>query len=269
MNYPKHLSEKIREEVAVSYLKHELRKIFPSIDKKEIENLMKCKTLSIPRDFWNGFHGITMGFKLNIGLIYAITAENIEWEKMKIPINDLYFGTKIKELKKIIDDDDLSVKNVLKNLEKKEKVKIELLRKYKKIEKISPKWNKDLIIVKEKNIEDKKKLTVYDGHNRLLEAILNGEKSIIGFVGKFKSQELIPKNYWLPTSLLIDNLYFVYLSVENKDEKLFKKQVEVLKNMLKNSESGKIELKERALTKKEPYRSKILGELGDLSFADN
>lgn len=261
MEYPKHLSEKIREEVAVSYLKHELRKIFPSINKKEIQNLMRCKTLLTPRDFWNGFHGIAMGFKLNIGLIYAVTAENIEWKKVKIPIKDLYFGTKIKELEKIIEDNNLSVENVLKNLEKKEKIKKELLEKYKKIKKINPEWNKDLIIVKEKKIGDKKCLSVYDGHNRLLEAILENKKSIEAYVGKFKSRELTPKNYWLPTSLLMDNLYFVYEAIKNKDEKLFQEQMAVIKNMLENSESGKREFLERALTSKKEIREKILREL--------
>lgn len=261
MDYPKHLSEKIREEVAVGYMKHELKKIFPSINKREVENLIKNKTLSIPRDFWNGFHGISMGFKLNIGLIYAVTAENIEWKKIKVPVSDLYFGTKIKELEKIIDDDDLSVKNVFKNLEKKEKVKKELLEKYRKIKKSNPEWNKDLIIVKEKNIGEKNILSVYDGHNRLLDAILENKKNINSFVGRFKSQDLTPKNYWLPTSLLMDNLYFVYETIKNNDEELFKAQMTVIKKMLENSESGKREFLERALTSKKEIREKILKEL--------
>jgi hypothetical protein len=68
----------------------------------------------------------------------------------------------------------------------------------------------------------------------------------------------MPKNYWLPTSLLMDNLYFVYEAIKNKDEKLFKKQMAVIKNMLKNSESGKIEFLERVLTSKKEIREKIL-----------
>jgi hypothetical protein len=150
------------------------------------------------------------------------------------------------------------VKNVLKNLEKKDKVKKELLEKYEKIKKENPEWNKDLIIVKEKSDGEKKFLGVYDGHNRLLEAILENKKNIEVYVGKFKNQDLMPKNYWLPTSLLMDNLYFVYEAIKNKDEKLFKKQMAVIKNMLKNSESGKIEFLERVLTSKKEIREKIL-----------
>jgi len=38
---------------------------------------------------------------------------------------------------------------------------------------------------------------------------------------------------------------------------------------LNKSESGKIEFLERALTKKEPYRSIILEQLGDLTTTNN
>lgn len=261
MDYPKHLSEKIREEVAISYLKHELRKIFPSINSKDIENLMLNQTLSLPRDFWNGFHGISMGFKLNIGLTYVITAENIQWSKEEISVDNLYFGTKIKEIEEIIDNDDLSVKNVLRNLEDRIEIKEKLLEKYKKINEINCDWDKDLIIVKEKNIDDKKVLAVYDGHNRLLQSILSGKSEISAYVGSFKDSELVPKNYWLPTSLLMDNLYFVYEAIKNNDEELFKVQMIVIKNMLKNSESGKREFLERALTSKKEIREKILENL--------
>jgi hypothetical protein len=68
---------------------------------------------------------------------------------------------------------------------------------------------------------------------------------------------------------MIDNLYFVYEAIDNKNEKLFKSQIGVIKNMLSYSESGKIEFFQRALTKKEPYRSKILGEIGNLTTANN
>jgi len=73
--------------------------------------------------------------------------------------------------------------------------------------------------------------------------------------------EIYPRNYWLPTSLLIDNLYFVYEAIRNKNEKLFQEQVAVIKKMLENSESGKIEFLERALTSKKEIREKILNEL--------
>ncbi len=261
MKYPEHLEEKIREVVAISYLKHELKKIFPSINKGDIENLMSNKTLSNPRDFWNGFHGISMGFKLNIGLSFIITAENIQWSKKEILVNDLYFGTKTKELEEIIDNDDLSVINILKNLENKKGIKNKLIENYNQTKVINSDWNKDPIIVKEKIISDQKVLTVYDGHNRLLQAILNGQNKIFAYIGRFKSKELIPKNFWLPTDLIMDNLFFIYESINNNEEKIFRAQIEGLKNMLEKSESGRIEFLERALTKNKIYREKILNAL--------
>ncbi|MEM2145785.1 MAG: hypothetical protein QW279_10515, partial [Candidatus Jordarchaeaceae archaeon] len=90
--YPKHIYEPIRIEIATSYIKHEFRKLlwripekyFEKID-KDIKSWMNSPELATPRDFWNGFHGIAMGFKLKIGLIYLVTAENIKWSKRQFP----------------------------------------------------------------------------------------------------------------------------------------------------------------------------------------
>jgi len=239
MDYPKHLSEKIREEVAVSYLKHELKKIFPSIDKKEIENLMNNKELCKPRDFWNGLHGISMGFKLK-NILYLVTAENIIWEKRTMKVKELDFGVGMKIL---------SLDEII------------------KIRGNDFERESDPIIAIEKIENDKKVIKVHDGNGRLARYIAENKEEIEVYLGKMEGK--FPQNFWLPTSLLIDNLYFVYEAIRNEDEKLFNDQITVIEDMLKNSESGKIEFKERTLTKKEPYRSKILGEFGDLSFANN
>ncbi len=231
MNYPKHLSEKIREEVAVSYLKHELIKIFPSIDKSEIENLMRNQELCTPRDFWNGLHGISMGFKLK-NILYLITAENITWQKKTMKVGELSFGVEMK----ILSLDEI-VKIRGNNLEREE----------------------DPIIAIETTKNNKKIIKVRDGNGRLARHIAENKKEIKAYLGKMA--EIYPRNYWLPTSLLIDNLYFVYEAIRNKNEKLFQEQVAVIKKMLENSESGKIEFLERALTSKKEIREKILNEL--------
>lgn len=231
MDYPKHLSEKIREEVAVGYLKHELEKIFPSIDKKEIENLTKNKELCNPRDFWNGFHGISMGFKLK-NILYLITAENITWQKKTMKVNELSFGVEMKIL---------SLNEIVKirgnNFER----------------------ENDPIIAIEKTEDDKKIIKVHDGNGRLARHIAENKEEIEVYLGKMDG--IYPQNYWLPTSLLMDNLYFVYEAIENKDEELFKKQMIVIKDMLRNSESRKKEFLERALTSKKEIREKVIKEL--------
>lgn len=261
MNYPKHLSEKIREEVAISYLKHELRKIFPSIETKEIENLTKNKELCNPRDFWNGLHGISMGFKLK-NILYLATAKNITWSQEKISMDKLTFGVEL-SCTRIIKEGKILAKEFADFYDKNSDKKLEQLAETIKIRGNNRERESDPILV----IENKGVSSVYDGNGRLARKLLEGKKIINAYVGKMEGDVL--DNFWLPTSLLMDNLYFVYEAIRNKDENLFKSQMEVINNMLRNSESGKIEFKERALTKKEPDRSKILRELGDLSLANN
>lgn len=85
--YPKHIYEPIRIKISTNYLKQELRKFLPNIrgtlwqkiDADIDKWFNDSPNLADVRDFWNGFHGIAMGFKLKPGLIQVITAENIEW----------------------------------------------------------------------------------------------------------------------------------------------------------------------------------------------
>lgn len=234
MDYPKHLSEKIRDEVAISYLKHELRKIFPSIDKKEIENLLNNKELCNPRDFWNGLHGISMGFKLK-NILYLVSAENIVWEKRRMKIGELNFGVEMKTLSL---DEIVKIRGNDANREE------------------------DPIIAIQSEEKGKMIIKVHDGNGRLARHIAEKKGEIDVYLGKIKGT--YPQNYWLPTSLIMDNLYFIYEAIDNNDEDLFNKQIATLKNMLSKSESGKIEFTERALTKKEPYHSKILEKINGL-----
>jgi hypothetical protein len=239
MDYPKHLSEKIRKEIATSYLKHELKKIFPSINKSEIENLMNNKELCFPRDFWNGLHGISMGFKLK-NILSLVTAENILWKKKIMRVDKLSFGVEMK----------------LMNLEE-----IVALRGN------NVERENDPIIAVEKSINNKKIIKVHDGNGRL--ARHHAEKKPIIEVYLGKMDGAYPYNFWLPTSLIIDNLYFIYEAIDSKNMELVNQQIACLKNILNKSESGKIEFLERALTKKEPYRSIILEQLGDLTTTNN
>jgi hypothetical protein len=222
VDYPRHLSEKIREEAAEEYLRHELKKIFPSIKDEEVRNLMNAKELCNPRDFWNGIHGVGMGFKLHIGFIYLITAENIVWTKETIRIGKLSFGVD----REMID----------------------------KTPQVINKWDGDAIFVVEKD----QGLAVYEGNNRLEKYISNGIERINAYVGRYTTKIKRPVNYWLPTSVLMDVLYYVYRAIDNKEEKMFESYINVLRDMLSFSESGKYEFLERALTSKTEYREKIL-----------
>ena len=87
--YPKHLYEQIRREIGVDCIRHELRKYLPSIKgevwrriDQDIEGWFDEAPFLYPvRDFWNGVHGIMMGFKLYSHLLNFITGENVTAKK--------------------------------------------------------------------------------------------------------------------------------------------------------------------------------------------
>lgn len=255
MDYPKHLNEKIRIELAISYLKHELRKLFPSIDLTDVDNLMNNKEIAVPRDFWNGVHGVGMGFKLHIGFIYLNTAENIKWSFESIDIESLNFGVD-RDLTRMADS--RSVEKIVEYLRDNPKTYDKYLAEFKMSWVEDKQRETDPIIICEK----KDGLAVYEGNGRLEKLILDKAKNTTGYVGRYTTTEKRPLNYWLPTSVIMDFLLFIYQAVEENNQDLFKNQMIVLKNILRDSESGKKEFFERALSNKKEYREPILAELG-------
>jgi len=267
--YPEHLYEPIREEIAISYIQHEFRKLlwkvpgkyFPAID-KDIADWMNSPQLATPRDFWNGFHGIAMGFKLKIGLIYLITAENIKWSKENHPTLNLWFGVEQKETL-TIKSGKISVKEVSEfysKIENRAKKK-QFIRLNQKLSEETPPRDRHPIIVIEK-MEDKQLVnSVYDGNRRLSKAALNGKRKILTYLGTYTTEKRIPQNYWIPTSLLMDNLFFAKIAYDQKDERLFEHYMEILKDMLSKSDSAVYEMKERALTSQQPFRNEVLKNL--------
>lgn len=269
MNYPEHLYEPIREEVAVSYIQHEFRKLLLNLPEKyfdgidrDISGWMTSPEFASPRDFWNLFHGIAMGFKLKIGLIYLATAENIKWSKKESPVLDLWFGVEQRETKKVREGR-LSAKEVAQFYSRKEN---EVLKK--KFQKLNQKLSNETpprdqhpIIAIQKEEEGKLVFSVHDGNRRLAKAVLEGKEKILAYLGEYTTKEKFPKNYWIPTSILMDNLFFAKRAYDQKDKKLFNHYMKVLKDMLSKSESAVYEMKERALTSQQPFRNDVLKTL--------
>lgn len=271
--YPSHIYNPVRIEAALSYIKHEFRKLlwripqnqWPMID-RDIADWMNSPHLNTPRDFWNGFHGICMGFKLKIGLIYFVTAENISWKKEEVPIRDLFFGIEFPPTR-VIKPGVLSANEVVRFYAnpKNRKIKEKEQKVSESFSKGTPLRDEDPIIVTEKIIDEKDVLSVYEGNRRIIKAILEDRKTILAFVGRFTSKEKEPKNYWIPTSVLMEILYFAKEAFERKDKESFQHYMAVLQDMLANSESAVYELKERALTSRQPFRNEVLKAINLIS----
>lgn len=263
--YPNHIYEPIRQQVAVSYLQHEFRKLlwrvpeknWQAID-KDIADWINSPNLSNPRDFWNGFHGISMGFKLKIGLIYYVTAQNMTWERKSMPISDLWFGVDLQQTR-VAGEGKLPAKRVAEYYAKpeNESAKKEQLEFTLGLSGNSVLRDDRPIIVTQKEKDGKLFYSVYDGNRRLAKAILENKDSVDAFVGTFFSG-MEPKNFWAPTTVLMENLYFARLAYKREDKELFGKYMTILKDIISQSESARYEFQERVLTSQQPFRDEVL-----------
>lgn len=269
--YPKHLYEQIRREIGVDYVRHELRKYLPSIKgevwkriDQDIEGWFDEAPFLYPvRDFWNGVHGIMMGFKLYSHLLNFITGENVRWTKEEIELELLSFGTVNSLVKEMVPEGNevrLAMSGYLKN----ERLRKSHLEEMQKWYEITEERSTNPIIVTQKRIEGKDKLVVYDGNGRTTLAVLKGRGKILAYVGRFVDERRQPENYWLPTSLLMEIVHFVKKAREMGDDNLYGSYVRVLRDMLDRSESGRYEMLNRVVSKGSKFYDEFMGDL-DLS----
>lgn len=231
MNYPTHIYEPIRREVANSYLRHELRKYLPSVANwqevdGDIEKWFDGSTELYPvRDYWNGVYGIMMGFKLYNQLLSYITAENVIWSREKMNLTDLTYS----------DFGEYVPRGRLDN---------------------------EPVIVTQKEIDGIDKMVVYDGNNRVNQAVKSGGTEIEVFAGRFSDARRQPENYWLPTSVLMEIIDYAKRAFLEKDGALYRSFATVLKKMITFSESGKYEMKNRVLPNESEFKTGLLTDLG-------
>lgn len=266
--YPKHLYEQIRREIGVDYVRHELRKYLPSVKgevwkriDQDIEGWFDEAPFLYPvRDFWNGVHGIMMGFKLYSHLLNFITGENVRWTKEEIELELLNFGTVNSLVKEMVPEGNevrLAMSGYLKN----ERLRKSHLEEMQKWYEITEERSTNPIIVTQKRIEGKDKLVVYDGNGRTTLAVLEGRRKILAYVGRFVDERRQPENYWLPTSLLMEIVHFVKKAKEMGDDNLYDSYVRVLRDMLDRSESGRYEMLNRVVSKGSKFYDEFMGDL--------
>jgi len=269
--YPKHLYEQIRREIGVDCIRHELRKYLPSVKgevwkriDQDIEGWFDEAPFLYPvRDFWNGVHGIMMGFKLYSHLLNFITGENVRWTKEEIELELLSFGTVNSLVKEMVPEGNevrLAMSGYLKN----ERLRKSHLEEMQKWYEITEERSTNPIIVTQKRIEGKDKLVVYDGNGRTTLAVLKGRGKILAYVGRFVDERRQPENYWLPTSLLMEIVHFVKKAKEMGDDNLYDSYVRVLRDMLDRSDSGRYEMLNRVVSKGSKFYDEFMGDL-DLS----
>ncbi len=262
--YPEHLYEPVRVKVATDYVKAEMRKmlagvrggeVWKAID-KDIDSWWSENDEVKVRNFWNGVHGIGMGFKLKIGLIQMLTAENVEWRlEPDLRLDErVMSGGGYPYIHEQLAKGPMSAEKVRRffsrkeNRELKEKWKEEFIRHGNSSE------PRDKLPIM--GIEEDTGIMVHDGNRRMILGVLENRESLAAYVGRYKTEEKGAKNFWLPSSWLME------LVLEGELANNFEETAKLLKNLIKLSESGEYELRERVLIGGSEFRKRLREELG-------
>lgn len=271
-NYPAHIYDPIRREIAISYIRHELKKYLPSlrdetawqkIDADVATWFEEAPYLYPVRDFWNAFYGMTMGFKLLIHLSDFITAENVSWKKEHLNLSDLVFsGFNPKVLGASVQTMDVAEAIMFYSQPENQEKKVEHITKIQENFAKTVNRSDDPVIVTLKKVGDKDRLVVYKGNARVYLAALQGEPTINAYVGRFTDERRDLSNFWVPTSQLLELVHMARRAWKDSDDITYNAMLVVLRKFLGFSESAKFEMKDRAVHGPEEFKTKLLSDLG-------
>ncbi len=108
-DYPAHVSDPTRRTIAERYVKHELIKLLSGLREtaawetiqRDVTGWFSANpTLAPIRDFWNGVHAISMGFKLKL-LVPWLTSFHVQWSEAEVQTEELWFTSRLEDLVKI------------------------------------------------------------------------------------------------------------------------------------------------------------------------
>lgn len=260
IDYPAHIYDPWRREIAVRYLRHEMRKLLPSLREQsvwqtidtEIANWYEANPTLMPvRDFWNGLHGISMGFRLK-NIVSWVTSANLEWQDREVPIDELYFGSTIDELKPIGETPSaVTVREWFFASERQEILAAARKKHEERSAQTMPRDDFPIIVIRKENV-----LRVTDGNRRLLRAILNERKTIFAVVAEPLAPPSVHEQ-WVPTQNLIDLVSFHrYWKALGRD--MTAHIATILAEMIKDSTVGRVEFFERSVSKTVAYDQPLI-----------
>jgi len=234
-----HLFEPLRRDIAIKYIQHEWRKLFPHLRGEELwksidDDIADWYEALTIRNFWNAVHGITIGFRLT-SIVPWITSLNIKWEEKEMPLGELWFRN---QEATFLDQSDDFLKNA---------------RKYYEAHKndTAPRSEHSIFVVRKDG-----KLRVIDGNGRCFKAILDHKNSINAFVGEAVGKPPLYE-HWVPTSLLVDLVFW-----HEEHAKAGRDTIDVtarqITELIRDSSAGQIEFRERAVHKDNEIHMRLL-----------
>lgn len=267
-HYPKQIYDPLRRRIAAETIQKELRKLLPSVPETmwpkldhDVENWFEGKEseLATAHDFWNGFEGITQGFKLK-GILPYLTAENIEWDQASIPSEKIVFTTNLPILDFLGESPFKSqaLIDFINSPANKNKIQ-EIIQDSDKHAASSVERDHYPIIV----LAEDDNFRLLDGHRRVVRAIFRHQENIEAYVGKFNSADKTPKNNWVSTGFL-RNLIRIW-DINYEDKKISESIKQIFIYLLKNHDNVRYIFPLRVLNKNN-HKDEIEEALKDTGF---
>lgn len=257
-----HLSEPFRREIAVRYAQQEFRKLLPQLRDDALwrsidEQIGKWYAELSIRNFWNGIHGISMGFRLK-SLVPWITSLHIQWAEKDIAVEEIWFGGQFGLIASLgIPESAVAVKQQLFRPENRELFEQTQKILKEKTDETAPRDDFPIFVVRKTHKDSsEKKLRVIDGNRRLLQAIINKKDVIRAAVGESIAEPPLYE-HWVPTSLLVD-LVFWHKRQAQAGRDTTDPVAHTIAELIRDSSAGRIEFVERVADRDDEIDRRLL-----------
>ena len=259
LDFPAHLSDPIRIEIATELMQKEAGKLLPSVSPAQLnsdigrwwaepQEFMLAKLV----DFWDAADAVMGGIKLK-SIIAMVTAANYDWSEQTIPLDQVKLLSKLDQLNRLpgLTPENLELAAIKDIFDKNPEEKAE---QKGIVDSFSQKpTQNDYKIVVVKSAEGLYR--VHDGNRRALRALLHDQTTINAWVCETHEQN--PKDYWVPISLMLSLVKQYRHNSDN--QQLVESLRAVLANYFAESKSAKAAYRQRILNW-EPHGAKELSE---------
>ncbi len=191
-------------------------------------------------------------------LIPWITSLNVQWSKKDMPFGELWFGGKFGPISSLgASESAAEVKEKLflpenQKLFEQTRQKLEQERT-----KTAPRDNFPIFVVRKSHGDSsEKKLRVIDGNRRLLQTIVNKKDTIEAMAGEPMGEPVLYE-YWVPTSLLVD-LVFWYKRQVRAGHETTEVVARLIAELIRDSSAGRIEFVERSIHRDKKLEVQLL-----------
>ena len=237
-------------------------KLLPRLRGKSVWRLIDAQIEEWPeklsvRNFWNGIHGISIGFRLK-SIVPWITSLNVAWKERAVPLEELWFGGKFGAVGKLgAGENAAAVRDALMRYENRALLEEAARVTEEKSRETEPRDSFPVFAVRKEG-----ELKVIDGNRRLMSAVVSGKESVLASVGEPLGEPPL-REHWVPTPLLVDVVFWnkrqVLAGRETTEE-----SAKIVAELIKDSSAGRIEFRERAIHRDDDIHMKLLDKVAEI-----